>query len=55
MNTENSTSLSKSEIFHWLFKLLDSNRDGLWNFDEIVDFINEYCDLLHRNMNEGWK
>lgn len=55
MNTEKAESLSKSEIFHWLFKLQDGNHDGIWNFEEIVDFITDWGRMLHRDMKEGWK
>jgi len=55
LDKDNSTYLTKKEIFDALFQTIDTNGDGVWNSTEVKDFLQEYAKLLHRNMKDGWE
>merc|ERR1711981_457238 len=55
IDVDKSNTITEDEIFSFAFKYMDSNGDGIWNLTEIIDFVQDYAHLLHRNMSEGWK
>lgn len=54
IDTDNSTQISRAELHHALFHAMDSNGDGVWNFTEVITFIQDYADHLQRNLTPGW-
>lgn len=54
IDTDNSTTIDKEEIFQFLFAYMDTNGDGVWNMTEITDFVRDYAKLLHRNLTGDW-
>lgn len=55
MDTDNSTTINKKEIFHWLFKYMDTNGDGVWNSAELKEYIEAMAKHLNRNLTANWK
>lgn len=53
-NKDNSSGLSRKELFKEIFRWFDSNGDSQLSNEEIKNFMESYAKSINRKMKEGW-
>lgn len=54
VDEDNSTTVTKRELFNAIFKWFDSNGDNRLSDQEIHDFYVSYARQLNRTLKTGW-